>query len=463
MSLGELSRLKTVQAVIDGNIKPGRAAERLGISDRQLRRLVARHQLEGPAGLRSKRFGRPSNYQLPDKVTQDAIGIIRELYPDFGPTLACEKLLEVHHLKLAKETVRRLMVDAGLWVPRKQRPPKIYQPRHRRPCVGELIQIDGSDHDWFEGRAPNCTLLVYVDDATSRIMQLLFTKSESTFSYYQATRAYLEKHGKPIALYSDKASVFRINKKQANGGDGHTQFARALFDLNIDGICANSSQAKGRVERAHQTLQDRLVKELRLRKISSIEDANAYAQEFVDDYNKRFSKPPKNAHNAHRPVRDDEDLNLIFTWREPRCVSKSLTVQYDKRLLMLQDTAQNRKLASRYIEVYHYPDGSIELRANGKSLPYSVYDRLPEVQEGAIVDNKRLGHALEIAKLMQDKRDNRRSQSVPADGISNRSRGRPPGKKSQRALSQEDLNEAMALAVNSLGKHHASMTTHLGA
>ena len=202
---------------------------------------------------------------------------------------------------------------------------------------------------------------------------------------------------------------------------------------------------------------------LRLRKISSIEDANAYAQEFAEDYNKRFSKLPKNAHNAHRPVRDDEDLNLIFTWREPRCVSKSLTVQYDKRLLMLQDTPENRKLASRYIEVYHYPDGSIELRANRKSLPYSVYDRLPEVQEGAIVDNKRLGHALEIAKLMQDKRDNRRSQLVPADGISNRSRSRPPGKKSQRALNQDDLNEAIALAVNSSGKHHASMTTHLGA
>jgi hypothetical protein len=143
--------------------------------------------------------------------------------------------------------------------------------------------------------------------------------------------------------------------------------------------------------------------------------------------------------------------------------SKSWTVQYDKRLLMLPDTVGNRKLASRYIEVYHYPNGSIALRVNSKALPYSIYDRLPEVQEGAIVDNKRLGHALELAKLMQDKRDNRRSRSIPADGISNRSRGRPPGKKSQRALSQEDPNEAMALAVNSLGKYHASMTTHLGA
>ncbi len=168
----------------------------------------------------------------------------------------------------------------------------------------------------------------------------------------QATRAYLEKHGKPITLYSDKASAFRINKK-ANGGAGHTQFARALLDLNIDGICANSSQAKGPVERAHPSLQDRLVKELRLRKISFIEHANAYTQEFATDYNKRFSKPPKNTNDAHHPARDDEDLNLIFTWRETLFVSKSLSVQYDKRLLMLQDTAENRKLASLYIEVYH--------------------------------------------------------------------------------------------------------------
>lgn len=169
--------------------------------------------------------------------------------------------------------MRKLMVSTGLWVPRKQRPPKIYQPRNRRACLGELIQIDGSDHHWFEDRAPACTLLVYVDDATSRIMELRFVPSESAFSYFEATRSYLEQHGKPIALYSDKASVFRVNKKDATGGDGHTQFGRALFELNIECICANSSQAKGRVERTHLTLQDRLVKELRLRGISTMEAA----------------------------------------------------------------------------------------------------------------------------------------------------------------------------------------------
>lgn len=443
MSIRELDRLKTVQAVIDKQLKPGQAAERLQLTDRQLRRLVNRYRLEGPQGLASRNRGRPSNRQLPPGLASKALSLIREHYADFGPTLACEKLAEQHGLHLATETVRRIMIDSHLWIPRKQRPPKVYQPRNRRACVGELIQIDGSDHRWFEDRAPACTLLVYVDDATSRIMHLHFTHSESTFSYFAATRAYLEQHGKPIAFYSDKASVFRVNKKQAAGGDGHTQFGRVLFELNIEGICANTSQAKGRVERANLTLQDRLVKELRLRGISTMEAANAYAGEFIADYNARFAKPPRHDHNAHCPIRSDECLDLIFTWREPRCVSQSLTIQYDKVLYMLEDTPDNRRLAGRYIEVYHYPNGRIEPRANGTALPYAIYDRLPEIDQGSIVDNKRLGHALQLAKLVQEKRDNRRSQSVPSTDGPSHKRGRPPGKKAPRALNQQDILEAI--------------------
>ncbi|WP_448815734.1 ISNCY family transposase, partial [Bacillus safensis] len=165
-------------------------------------------------------------------------------YADFGPTLACEKLWECHGIRLAKETVRKLMTEAGLWVPRRQRPPKVYQPRARRACLGELIQIDGSDHRWFEERAPACTLLVYVDDATSRLMMLHFTQTESTFSYFEATRAYIERHGKPGAFYSDKASVFR-NVKPGKTGNRVTPFGRAMYELNIDTFCANSSSAKG--------------------------------------------------------------------------------------------------------------------------------------------------------------------------------------------------------------------------
>lgn len=292
-TLDEVNRLKIIQDVIDRRLTTKMAAQRLGISDRQCRRLLARYREDGPLGMTSRRRGKSSNNQLPQGLAAYALSIIRERYNDFGPTLACEKLSEIHGVHLSKETVRKLMTQASLWVPRKQRAPKIQQPRYRRACAGELIQIDGCDHHWFENRGPKCTVLVYVDDATSRLMQLRFVKSESTFTYFEATRGYIEKHGKPLALYSDKASVFRINNKNATGGDGDTQFGRAMHELNIQTICAETSAAKGRVERAHQTLQDRLVKELRLQGISTMEAANAFAEEFMNDYNRRFSKAPR--------------------------------------------------------------------------------------------------------------------------------------------------------------------------
>jgi Transposase and inactivated derivatives len=269
MSMRELDRLKVIQAVIEERLMPWRAAERLGLSRRQVERLANRYRCEGAAGLVSRRRGRPGNHQLPVNLCPQALALIRERYADFGPTLACEKLHECHGITLSKETVRHLMTDAGLWIPRRQRPPKVYQPRARRACLGELVQIDGSEHPWFEERAPQCTLLVYVDDATSRLMALHFTATESTFSYFEATRGYLERYGKPVAFYSDKASVFRPTHTQT-GDRGVTHFGRAMYELNVDTFCTNSSSAKGRVERAHLTLQDRLVKELRLRGISTI-------------------------------------------------------------------------------------------------------------------------------------------------------------------------------------------------
>jgi hypothetical protein len=379
-------------------------------------------------------------------MAEIALAIIHDRYADFGPTLACEKLLERHGITLAKETVRKLMTEAGLWIPRKHRPPSIYQPRNRRSCVGELIQIDGSDHRWFEDRAPACTLLVYIDDATSRLMYLHFTYSESTFSYFEATRAYLERYGKPQAFYSDKASVFRANPKHHDEGPGLTQFGRVLYELNIDIWCANTSQAKGRVERANLTLQDRLVKELRLERISTLSAANAYAPAFMADFNQRFAKPPRSDVDVHRPVRQDEDLDLIFTVRELRKVSHVLTLQYDKAIYLLVDTPFNRTLIGKYIDVFDYPDGRIAIRADGTTLPYVRYDRLPQVDQGAIVENKRLGHALQVANLVQQQRDNRRSHSAPAHtnlGMPVRKAKAEPQRKTQRQLNAADVEEAI--------------------
>ena len=212
MTMRALDRLKVIQRVADGNLKPGQAASRLGLTVRQVRRLVRRYEAQGATGLVSRRCNRPSNHQLDEELAQVALMIVRERYADFGPTLACEKLRELHGIDLLKETIRKLMSAVGLWIPRSQRPARIYQPRNRRHCLGELVQIDGSDHHWFEDRGPACSLLVYVDDATSQLLQLHFTRSESTFSYFEATRAYIEQHGKPQAFYSDKYSVFRVNR-----------------------------------------------------------------------------------------------------------------------------------------------------------------------------------------------------------------------------------------------------------
>ncbi|GAB5100017.1 ISNCY family transposase [Caballeronia sp. HLA56] len=446
MSMRELDRFKVIQSVVDGLLKPWRAAERLGLSTRQVRRLSARLREQGAPGLVSGKRGQTGNHRVDAGLAVRAVAIVKERYSDFGPTLACEKLRECHDIRLAKETVRRLMIGAGLWTPRRQRPPRIHQPRNRRSCYGELIQIDGSDHRWFEDRAPACTLLVFIDDATSRLMTLHFTATESTFSYFEATRRYIEQHGKPLALYSDKASVFSLNRGSRKADKGVTQFGRALYELNVETLCANSSQAKGRVERANLTLQDRLVKELRLREIDTWEAANAYAPHFIADFNDRFGKRAKSDFDAHRPVRADEDLDSILTARESRCVSASLTVQYDRVMYLLEDSPATRALIHRYLDVYEYPDGRIEIWANGAALPCRRYDRLSHVDQGAEVDNKRLGHVLALSRQVQMERDNRPIKSAPSRtnrGEEVRPKMRANNTRKQRELKQIDLNAMM--------------------
>lgn len=277
-------------------------------------------------------------------------------------------------------------------------------------------------------------------------MTLHFTATESTFSYFEATRRYIEVYGKPVALYSDKASVFSCNSHSSTPGKGVTQYGRAMFELNIDTWCANSSQAKGRVERANLTLQDRLVKELRLREINTKEAANAYAPHFIADFNNRFGKAPKSAFNAHRALRDDEDLDLILSSRVPRRVSNALTVQYDRVIYMLADTAENRDLIHKYLDVFEYPDGRIEIRVNGAALPYVEYDRLSQIDQGAELDNKRLGHTLQLAQVIQAQRDDRRASGSPSrtnQGEAPRSKERKVGTRKQRELTLDDLNAAV--------------------
>jgi len=402
MSKKEFDRLEVLLGVQSGRLPLADACELLSLKRRQVFRLLAGLKHGGAASLVSKRRGRSSNNRLPEAYRDLALSLVRERYADFGPTLAAEKLAEVHGCTISREMLRGWMIAADLWIDRRHRLPSPHQPRRRRDCFGELVQIDGSEHAWFEDRAEKCTLLAFVDDATSRLMHLRFVASESTFDYFRATRSYLETHGKPIAFYSDKHSIFRVNAKDAAGGDGATQFGRALSELNIDILCANSPQAKGRVERAFGTLQDRLVKELRLAGISMVEAANAWLPGFVEDYNKRFGRVPANAKDLHRrPLTEAEDLDEILAWREERTVTRNLTLRYDRMMLLLDPTPFARGLAGKKVEVVNYPDGRFAVRHEGVALPFRVFDKIQTVAPGAIVEKKRLGEALAFARKLQ--------------------------------------------------------------
>lgn len=413
MSADELTRLRVIQDLTARRLTPRHAAQLLGLTGRQIRRLRRRLLEFGPRGLASLHRGKPSNRKMPVDFKQKVVELLKTHYADFGPTFASQKLSEQHRISLSAETVRAWMKEAGLWADRKARRKPVHQPRYRRECYGELVQIDGSEHWWFEDRGPQCTLLVYIDDATSRLMQLKFAQSESAFSYFSATSEYLERHGKPIAFYSDKHSIFRVTRKGAVAGDGMTQFGRALHELNIDIICANTPQAKGRVERANRTLQDRLVKELRLRQISTMEEANKFLPEFMEDYNRRFGKEPANPKDLHRPLSPEENLREAFAWREERTVSGSLTLQYDKMVFLLEPNEFTRDLARKRVTVNDYPDGRLVITYNGRPLLYSKFDKVRQVTQGAIVDNKRLGAALSVIKQCQEQNGVYRSLHGP--------------------------------------------------
>jgi transposase len=404
MSDGELTRLEVLRDLDQRRLTTAAAAQLLGVGRRQVFRLLKAYRSEGAPGLISKRRGRRSNRRKPEELRTKALAIMRDRYWDFGPTLAAEKLREVHAITLGRETLRLWMIEAGLWADRRQRRKRIHQPRRRRDCVGELVQVDGCEHWWFEDRGPQCTLLVFIDDATGRLMHLQFVESESTFAYFNATRTYLEAWGKPVAFYSDKHGVFRVNHPGALGGDGMTQFGRALHALNIDIICANSSQAKGRVERAHKTLQDRLVKELRLAGASSLAEGNALLPAFIADFNARFGKPPANRKDLHRPLRAGDDLEDAFAWKEERRLSQALTLQYDKVIFILEPSEPAKAAIGKRVTVFDYPDGRLAIRHNGVDLAYRTFDKVRQVDQGAVADNKHLGAVLAMIRDEQQRR-----------------------------------------------------------
>ncbi len=387
MSRPEIHRLEVLSRLKAGSLDQAQASRELGISVRQVRRLLRRFERCGAKGLTHAGRGRPSPRRLDRELLNEALTLVAERYADFGPTFANEKLHERHGLRLATESLRQAMIAAHLWTPKRVRRQAPHPPRERRPRFGELLQIDGSPHDWFEGRAPRCSLLVIIDDATSRLTGLHFAPAETTWAYFTLLRESIRKYGRPLALYSDRHAVFRA----PNGLNtpAQTQLGRALEELDIELICANSPQAKGRVERANNTLQRRLVRELRLRNISSIADANDYLPEFMEAHNHRFAHVPALEDDVHRSA-STFDLDAILAVRYERILSKDCTVQVQRDVYLVDDPAAYR---GARITVIEHPSHGFQLRLDGRTVRYQRLRSLTE--QGQIRDAKSLNDHLD--------------------------------------------------------------------
>jgi transposase len=392
MNLKEMKRLDVMQKLAEKRTSQNKAAEELGISTRQVKRLWKAYRKKGAAGLISQQRGKASHNRLSEDIEQAAVDLLHSRYVDFGPTLAQEKLVEKDGLKISVSSVRKLMIGEELWKAKKARKVEAYQMRERRACFGELVQIDGSPYDWFEGRAPKCSLLVFIDDATGKLVQLLFVESESFFSYCQAAQGYFTRCGKPCAFYSDKHGIFRVNQPAAGSTDALTQFGRAMQELQVQIICANTPQAKGRVERANQTLQDRLPKELRLRGISDWEAGNAFLPDFIDDFNTRFAVQPKSSHDAHRPLSNSENLAQIFTWQESRILSKNLTIQFRKTVYQIQIDRPSYSMRKAPVTIALDANDQVTISYKGNSLPFTTFHK--QSKQSEIVQSKHVDSML---------------------------------------------------------------------
>jgi hypothetical protein len=338
----------------------------------------------------SQRRGKPSSHQLAEETKREVLDLLKGKYKGFGPTLACEKLVEVEGLKISDESVRKMMMAEGLWKAKEARKLEVHQMRERRACDGELEQMDGTDHDWFEGRSERCTLLVMIDDATGKLGALSFVPEESFFGYCGLLRQYLAVHGRPAGLYTDKHGIFRVNIPNAGLGDNLTQFGRAMQNLEIPILCANTPQAKGRVERANQTLQDRLVKEMRLRRINDMQQGNTYLPEFMADFNRRFAVHPRSSLDAHRPMLAHQNLDQILAWQETRLITKNLTLQFKKVVYQIQTDRPAYALNHAPVTVCEDDQGKVAILYKGDELSYTIFQK--QEHQAEVVTAKEVEH-----------------------------------------------------------------------
>jgi len=371
----ELKRLHVIRKVMEGTLTQRDAADLISLTERQIRRIVARIREEGDKGIRHKSRGRPSHRKLPFK--ERTVQLYRSTYPDFGPTLFTEKLQEREGISVSRETVRTWLMEEGEW--KKHRRRKAHrQWRERKDCYGEMLQMDGSHHDWFEGRGPRCVLMAYIDDATGSVYGR-FYEYEGTIPAMDSFMRYITKYGIPLRVYLDKHTTYKSwARRDEFETEPLSQFGRALQELGVKMLHAHSPQAKGRIERLFQTLQDRLVKEMRLRGVSTIPEANRFLASYLPAYNRRFSVPPKKNEDLHRMVKD-VDLDTILCIKTERTLKNDHTIQYKGTLYQMEGRTRAKK-----VMVEELIDGRMRVRHNGVLLSFH-----PIVQRPATPENER--------------------------------------------------------------------------
>jgi len=388
MSKKEIDQVSIFEKLKNKQIKQSDAAKMLDLSIRQVKRKAKVFKRDGAISLIHGNRGKASNRRIDEEKTKLAIELIKEKYDDFGPTLAAEKLLEIHDLKFDHETLRRLMIKNGLRKSKSVRKVVKHFWRERKPCFGEMVQIDGSPHDWFEGRGEICTLIAFIDDATSQILWLEFAKSESTESLMKSTRSYIECFGKPASLYSDRGVVYKVNNNNPDN-DKITQYGRAMNELHVKLIHARCPEAKGRVENLFGTLQDRLVKELRLAGISTIEEANEFVRkDYIPKHNAKFAVKPKSETNLHKPI-DGYNLNNIFCLKEDRQIHNDHTVSYKARFFQLEDKQSTIVRPKNTVTINESLNGSIEIYLRKTKLNFKELPQRPEKQNKPIIFKER--------------------------------------------------------------------------
>ena len=369
MTLRELRRLKVVQAAVDHHVTQRSASTMLGLSERQVRRLIKRVREEKDRGIIHRGRGRPSNNRKTEKIKEKALSLYRKKYEGFGPTLASEKLLEMDGIGLSDETLRKWLLEAGLWKKRRKRSGH-RQWRARKECFGQMVQMDGSHHDWLEGRGPQLVLMGYIDDATNTVFGR-FYDYEGTLPALDSFKQYVRKCGLPISVCLDKHTTYKstgrltVEQELAGVKEPLSQFERALEELGVEVIHAGSPQAKGRIERLFGVLQDRLIKEMRLAGIRTKEEANAFLEHYLPIYNRRFSVLAANQTDAQVKLPRHFDIDRYLCIKTPRTVRNDNTIAHDGKLYQLAED-----VSSRQVTVEERVDGSVRIRSAGVNVRY---------------------------------------------------------------------------------------------